>query len=54
MLMLVQSRAADLALQDEIDQWERLSDEALVDFENDFDKRDLIVALLRITANTLD
>jgi len=31
--VLVQSRQAALALQDEFDQWERLSDEALVDFE---------------------
>jgi hypothetical protein len=33
MLMLVQSRQDALELQDEIDQWERLSDEALVEFE---------------------
>jgi len=32
--VLVQSRQAALALQDEFDQWERLSDEALVEFEN--------------------
>lgn len=32
--VLVQSRQAALALQDEFDQWERLGDEALVDFEN--------------------
>jgi len=31
--VLVQSRQAALALQEEFDQWERLSDEALVDFE---------------------
>jgi hypothetical protein len=31
--VLVQSRQAALALQDEFDQWERLSDEALVEFE---------------------
>lgn len=31
--VLVQSRQAALALQDEFDEWERLSDEALVDFE---------------------
>ena len=31
--VLVQSREAVLALQDEFDQWERLSDEALVEFE---------------------
>jgi len=31
--VLVQSRQAALALQDELDQWERLSDEALVEFE---------------------
>ena len=31
--VLVQSRQAALALQGEFDQWERLSDEALVEFE---------------------
>lgn len=31
--VLVQSRQAALALQDEFDQWERLSDKALVEFE---------------------
>ncbi len=31
--VLVQSRQAALALQDEFEQWDRLSDEALVDFE---------------------
>jgi hypothetical protein len=30
--VLVQSRQAALALQDEFDQWERLSDEALIEF----------------------
>jgi hypothetical protein len=31
--VLVQSRQAALALQGEFDEWERLSDEALVEFE---------------------
>jgi hypothetical protein len=31
--VLIQIRQAALALQDEFDQWERLSDEAPVDFE---------------------
>lgn len=30
----IQSRQAALALQDELDQWERLSDEALAEFED--------------------
>ena len=33
-IVLVSSREGDLALQDEFDQWERLSVEALVEFEN--------------------
>ena len=33
--MLLQSRQAALALQEEIAQWDQLSDEALVDFEKD-------------------
>lgn len=31
--MLLQSRQAALALQEELAQWDRLSDEALMDFE---------------------
>lgn len=31
--VLIQSRQAALALQDEFEQWERLSDDALADFE---------------------
>ena len=33
--MLVQSRQAAIALQEEFAQWDQLSDEALVDFEKD-------------------
>jgi hypothetical protein len=33
--MLLQSRQAALALQEEFAQWDQLSDEALVDFEKD-------------------
>ena len=33
--MLVQSRQAAVALQEEFAQWDQLSDEALVDFEKD-------------------